>query len=288
MTLRKILVPLTGGERDKAAMKTALTVAQQHKSYVEGLFVRPDPSEALPFMGEGVSGTVIQDIINSSKDAANQAGERAHQTLSQLAGEAGVAEVSTPCGPGECCVRFVEETGPFDDVVARRARLSDLVVFLAGKDEQGAGVSEGLQACLMDAGRPILLAPQSAPESVGDKIVIGWDGGVEAAHAITAAKPFLSRASKVEILNVAKGSLDPALADMLSDFLLLHGVESNEHLIDPASRPIGEVLLEEAEREGCDLLVMGGYGHSRLRELLLGGVTQFILSHATVPVLLAH
>lgn len=288
MTLRKILVPLTGGERDKSALRTALAVAVQHKSYVEGLFVRPDPSEALPFMGEGVSGTVIQDIINSSKEAANQASERARQTLTKLAGEAGVPVVDEPCGPGDTCARFVEGTGPFEDVVSARARLSDLVVFLSGKDERGAGVSEGLQACLMDAGRPILLAPEVAPKSVGNKIVIGWDGGVEAAHAITAAKPFLFAAEKVEILNVSKGELDPTLADLLSDYLKLHGVESNEHLIDPASRPIGEVLLEEADRAGCDLLVMGGYGHSRIRELLLGGVTRFIISHATVPVLLAH
>jgi len=288
MTLRKILVPLTGGERDKPAIRTALTVAALQKSYVEGLFVRPDPSEALPFMGEGVSGTVIQDIINSSKEAASQASENAHKTLSALAGEAGIPEVKSPSGPGEACVRFVEGTGSFEDVVSARARLSDLVVFLSGKDERGAGVSEGLQACLMDVGRPILLAPEEAPKTVGGKIVIGWDGGVEAAHAITAAKPFLLQAEKVEILNVSKGDLDPALADILSDYLALHGVDSTEHLIDPASRPVGEVLLEEAERTNCDLLVMGGYGHSRIRELLLGGVTQFIISHATVPVLLAH
>lgn len=288
MPMRKILVPLTGGERDKSALRTAFAVAAEQKSYVEGLFVRPDPSEALPFMGEGVSGTVIQDIINSSKEAANQASARAHQTLTELAGEAGITEVKTPCGPGEVCARFIEGTGAFEDVVSARARLSDLVVFLSGKDESGGGVSEGLQACLMDAGRPILLAPEEAPRAVGSKIVIGWDGGVEAAHAVTAAKPFLLHADKVEILNVSKDELDPALADMLSDYLALHGVESNEHLIDPASRPIGEVLLEEAERAGCDLLVMGGYGHSRIRELLLGGVTRFVISHTTVPVLLAH
>jgi nucleotide-binding universal stress UspA family protein len=288
MTLRKILVPLTGGDRDAPALQTAFRVASAHSSYVEGLFVRPDPSEALPFMGEGVSGTVIQDIINSSKEAANQAGERARQTFTRIAGEMGVAEVDGPAAPGQTAARFVELSGGFEDVVAGRARLSDLAVFLGGKGDSAAGVGEALQACLMDAGRPILLAPSEAPQSVGGKIVIGWDGGVEAAHAITAAKPFLLAASKVEIINVSKGELDPTLADALSDYLHLHGVESTEHLIDPGARPVGEVLLEAAERAGCDLLVMGGYGHSRIRELLLGGVTRFVISHATVPVLLAH
>ncbi len=288
MTLRKILVPLTGGDRDRSALATALAVAAHHKSYVEGLFIRPDPSQALPFMGEGVSGTVIQDIINAAKEAANQASEQARNSLSEAAARAGVRVVTAPCGPGEACAHFVEDNGPFDEVTAYRARLTDLVVFLAGKEEGGVGVSEALQACLMDAGRPILLAPEEAPGTVASHVLIGWDGGIEAAHAITAAKPFLTQAEKVEILNVAKGDLDPGLADMLADYLLLHGVDSTEHLIDPASRPIGEVLLEEAVRADCDLLVMGGYGHSRIRELLLGGVTRFIISHATVPVLLAH
>lgn len=133
-----------------------------------------------------------------------------------------------------------------------------------------------------------MLAPETAPKTVGTNVVIGWDGSVEAAHAITAARPFLTQAEKVEILNVEKGDLDPAVADMLSDYLELHGIESSEHLIDAGSRPVGEVMLEQASNAGCDLLVMGGYGHSRIRELLLGGVTRFIISHATVPVLLAH
>ncbi len=288
MTLRKILVPLTGGTRDQTALAAALAVAKRHNSYVEGLFIRPDPSEALPFMGEGVSGAVIQDIIAASKDAANQAGERAKASLIEAAAAANVEVVSKPCPPGAPCARLLEATGPFDEVVSYRSRLSDLVVFLAGKEEGAAGVSEALQACLMDAGRPILLAPETAPKTVGTNVVIGWDGSVEAAHAITAARPFLTQAEKVEILNVEKGDLDPAVADMLSDYLELHGIESSEHLIDAGSRPVGEVMLEQASNAGCDLLVMGGYGHSRIRELLLGGVTRFIISHATVPVLLAH
>ena len=288
MTLRKILVPLTGGERDKTALAAAMAVATAHNSYVEGLFIRPDPSEALPFMGEGVSGAVIQDIISASKDAANQAGERARASFAEVAAAAGVEVVSKPRPPGSACARLLEATGAFDEIVSYRSRLSDLVVFLAGKDEGGAGVSEALQACLMDAGRPILLAPETAPKTVGTNVIIGWDGSVEAAHAITAARSFLGKADKVNILNVEKGDLDPAVADMLSDYLQLHGVDSTEHIVDAGSHPIGEVMLEQASDTGCDLLVMGGYGHSRIRELLFGGVTRFIISHSTVPVLLAH
>lgn len=288
MALRKILVPLTGAERDAVPLSTAMTLAVQHKSFVEGLFVRPDPSEALPFMGEGVSGAVVQEIIDAAKDAASQASEKARASLERAAGTAGIDVVTDKPDPGKASTRFVECGGQFDRAVSRRSRLADLVVFLAGAEDQGAGVSEALQACLMDAGRPILLAPEEAPKSIGTKIVIGWDGSVEAAHAVIAAQPFLADADDVTILNVSKGELDPSLADMLADYLALHGVESTEHLVDPGHKPIGEVLLHEAANADADLLVMGGYGHSRIRELLLGGATQFVLSHASVPVLLAH
>ncbi len=288
MALRKILVPLTGADRDAVPLATAMAVANAQKSFVEGLFVRPDAAEALPFMGEGVSGAVVQDIIDTAREAADNAGEKALANLTRAAGKAGIAMVKGATGPGEAAAHFCDIKGHFDQVVSRRSRLSDLVVFLAGPGDQGAGVSEALQACLMDAGRPILLAPQEAPKTVGTKIVIGWDGSVESAHAVTAAQPFLASADEVEILNVSKGELDPTIADMLADYLALHGIETREHLVDPGNKPIGEVLLEEAAREGADLLVMGGYGHSRIRELLLGGATRFVLSHASVPVLLAH
>ena len=87
---------------------------------------------------------------------------------------------------------------------------------------------------------------------------------------------------------VGKKALDPGPSNMLADYLALHGITAEEHLIDAQNRPIGSVLLEEAEKLGADLLVVGGYGHSRLREFILGGVTRGMLASMTVPCFMSH
>jgi nucleotide-binding universal stress UspA family protein len=134
----------------------------------------------------------------------------------------------------------------------------------------------------------VLLAPKKAWSPVGGSVCIGWDDSPEASSAVIAALPFLEKARNVTILCVGGKELDPGPGSTLADYLALHGVVADVHLVDAGSRAVGEVLLEHAEQAKADLLVMGGYGHSRLREFLIGGVTQHVRAHATIPVLMAH
>lgn len=288
MTIRKILVPLTGSERDQGALATAFSFARWLDAHVEGLFVRPDPTETLPYMGEGVAGPVIQDIMNAAREAADQASGRASSMLYDAAGAAGVPLVDRPHGPGQVTASFAEDTGHFSDIVANHSMLADLVLFVSGSDDEGTGLGDALQDCLMSGGRPILLAPTTPATAPGNIISIGWDGSAEAALAIRTALPFLSRANAIHVLNVRSGRIDTELNDRLSAYLAYHGLEASEHVIQPEGRAIGEVLLSESEKCGSNLLVMGGYGHSRIRELLLGGVTRHVLSHSSIPVLMVH
>jgi nucleotide-binding universal stress UspA family protein len=133
-----------------------------------------------------------------------------------------------------------------------------------------------------------LLVPRSVAAIAGAKIAIGWDGGAAAAHAISASIPLLKRAESIEILNISSGPIDTVQLDRLRDYLALHGLQAVEHGINPGSQGTAVTLIDAAERTGAGLLVMGGYEHSRLREIALGGVTRHIIAHATMPVLLAH
>ncbi len=286
--MRKILVPLTGGDRDTGALTTAMVVAVDLKAHVEGLFVRPDPAESLPFMGEGVAGPVIQDILMASKEAADNAANRAKASLTAIAGEAGVPIIDAPRGPGAPSASFAEDIGPFATIVGNKSLLSDLIVFENRQEDEGYGIGDALQECLMSRGRPILLSPPSVPAHLGRNATIGWDGSAEAAHAVRAAMPFLVNAERIQILNITSGSKDSSLTDTLADYLTYRGLESIEHVVDPQGRPIGEVLIDESVRAHSDLLIIGGYGHSRIRELLMGGATRHVISHATLPVLMAH
>ncbi len=289
MPIRKILVPLGGTDRDALALTTAAVVAQHLEAHLEALFVRPPPSEALPFMGEGIAGPVIQDILTAAREAADHAVTRAREQLEALSHSTGLPIIDAPRGPGAASLSFAEETGPFADVVGARALLSDLVAFMTPRDDEGIGLSSAFQQCLMSSGRPIFLVPDEVPITrIGEAVTIGWDGSSEAAHAVHNAMPFLQSARRIDILNVTSGPKDTSLTDRLSEYLTYHGLNSLEHVVDPEGRPTGDVLIEQARSMGSDMIVMGGYGHSRIRELIIGGATRHVLFHAPMPILLAH
>jgi hypothetical protein len=134
----------------------------------------------------------------------------------------------------------------------------------------------------------LLVLPQGSAEVVGKKVVIGWDGGRAASHAVFAALPLLCRASAVEILTIGSGTAERVLMDNLTRYLRMHGVQATQHAVNPGTMDFGYTLADAAKRAGAGLLVVGGYGHSRLREFVLGGVTRHLLANATLPIFMAH
>lgn len=176
------------------------------------------------------------------------------------------------------------------DVVAAEARLRDLAVvpLIAGSDS-GAAMAE---AAVFGSGRPCLLLPAAAGRPAAlDTIAIAWDFGRAAARAVHDALPLLRRASQVRVLTVAGEKVIRArhtAADLVA-YLDRHGIAAT--IVDEvaaAGRPVGAVLDAYAAETAADLLVMGAYGHSRMREFILGGATRAVLRTASVPTLLSH
>ena len=287
MAVRKILVPLSGEAAEAEVLGTAMTVAKRFGAQIMGLFVRADPINALPYLGEGTSGQVIEQLMQASKEGADRLSNTARTIFADAAHRAGLPLVEGSGGATMPSARFADVMGYRDLVIAAHSRLSDMVVF--GEGNASASGDNTLEAAMMSAGRPVFIAPQKGAPEVGRTIAIGWDDSAMAAHAITAALPFLEKASSVTILCIGEQGLDPAPGNLLADYLSLHGIAAGIHLAEKTDgRSVGGVLLEQAEKLGADLLVMGGYGHSRLREFIIGGATQHIRSHATIPVLMAH
>lgn len=286
MPIRKVLVPVHGTESDKPVLNAALLVAKKFGAQAKVLFVRPDPSEALPYLGDGVSGQVIEDLLQAAKEGSDAAVAAAKRSMESEASAAGLP-VLTDTGTLPSA-RFGEATGRRDLVVAEESRLSDLVMFSGSEIEDGIAGGDALEGALMSADRPVLIAPKSAAASIGDNILIGWDGSLQASAAVTAAIPFIEKAAKVTILCIDEGDDDGVPNSVLENYLALHGATVNFRFVKADGRAVGEVLLEEAASAGADLLVMGGYGHSRLREFLFGGATQHVRAHTSVPVLMAH
>jgi nucleotide-binding universal stress UspA family protein len=289
MSFAKILAPLTGGPRDAAVLATAFAAAKPFAAHVEALFVRPDPAEAMPFFGDGVSGAVLQEIVDVAKEASDKAVEQVRATLAAEASAAGAEVVDAPVPKHEGISASLRElSGNFADRLTAEARLCDLVVFGPLREGDRAGLMEAFEAVLLDTGRPVLLTAERTPASIGTRVAIGCDGTVASAHAVTAALPFLRRAETVALFTVKRGEEKAGVCAEVKDYLALHGVDAREKTVEPGARAAGEAILDAAVQCGADLLVLGGYAQSRLKQTLFGSVTRHVVSHAQLPLFLVH
>ena len=174
---------------------------------------------------------------------------------------------------------------------ASLARRFDLSIVGQAEPEQPALDGLIVEAALFDSGRPMLVVPYIQRNGLKlDRILLCWDGSRSAARAAADALPFLRRAKLVEVVTVAS---EPAKSDEMpgadiAHHLARHGVKVELKRIVTAETDVASTILSHAADSSADFLVMGGYGHSRLREFILGGVTREILASMTVPVLMSH
>ncbi len=162
------------------------------------------------------------------------------------------------------------------------------MIFGRAEGDASPDLAAVLEATLLSAGRPLLLVPPTPPATVGERLAIAWNGGAEAARAVAGALPFLDTAKTVHVLTAATRRTDPEVAQDLLGYLQWRGIAAERQAVTITDEPVAEALLQAASGAGADLLVMGGYGRTRLSELVLGGVTRHVLSHPTMPLLMAH
>lgn len=282
MSYRTILVQADQSSNCAERVRLAIELAQQHDAHLAGIAVTGGVAQfAYPGAwvadGGGYSAflTAHLDILRQQADAAVAAFEDAIRNQQLRSHESTVID---------------DEAGV---ALSLRGRYSDLVVIGQSRpDEPRPAVPPDLpQYVIMGGGCPVLLVPFLGTfPSIGRHPIVAWDGGLSAAHAVRGALPMLTRAEQVDVV-VFTGDLADISGDNPGDdialFLARHDVKVN--VIRSDSRiDDGAVLLSMAQDRGADLVVMGGYGHTRLREFVMGGVTRTVLRSMTLPVLMAH
>jgi nucleotide-binding universal stress UspA family protein len=141
---------------------------------------------------------------------------------------------------------------------------------------------------LFDSGRPVLIAPRQAPATIGTRVAVAWNGSAESAAAVAAALPWLHRAQAVRILCSDDYQRRGPGAEGIRAYLRWHGIEAEVVPFKPTTREVGAGLLGAARDFGADLMCQGAYSHSRLRQLILGGVTRHVLENADLPILMCR
>ncbi|MCK6451278.1 MAG: universal stress protein [Alphaproteobacteria bacterium] len=289
MPIKSILAVLSGGPTDRISLNTAHAVAATFDSHIDALHAKGDPRDAIPVIGEGMSGPLVEEILQVAERDSNTRSQRAREAYDTWRKEHNVPVVDSPPPPGSISCAWREEQGSEEDVVTRRGRVTDLIVVARPADAKDLVTETVVEAVLFDTGRPVLVAPPEPPASMAQRVAIFWNGSVQVARAIGFAMPLLRRASHVEILTADEAKHAEASSDAgLVRHLGWHNVRAEVKRFRPAPRSTGEALLAQSYEGNADLLVMGAFTQSRLRQIILGGVTRKVLAEAKVPVLMAH
>jgi nucleotide-binding universal stress UspA family protein len=286
MAIRKLLLPLTGTAAGESALATALIAARLWNAHVFALHVRADSRDVAPLAGEGLSGAMIQEMMQATD---KESGERSSAVRAMFDRFVATADITLAQPTGNAdhpTASFMTMTGREEDVVAQQARLADLTIVPHPESGDDASSSDALHAVLFDSGRPVLIAPHRVPTTLGTRICVAWNGTAESAAAVQAALPWLERAQAVRILSADEYQRSGPPARELEAYLALHGVHAELATFRPLDREVGAGMLAAAREFGADLLTMGAYSHSRLRQLILGGVTRHVLERADLPVIM--
>ncbi len=294
MAMTTVMVLVESSPKGRWAIETAFLAARREGGHVVGLYPVP-PSERLSPEKMMLSraalagpGTDVREMLDLAERKGGAGVDAAESTFVEVAEAFGATMQERPPNRGILTAYFKALPAGRADEVAEQGRVFDLVAVRQPRDDPDHWVRNILRAVLFKAGRPVLVAPPKAPATVGKRPLIAWNGSALSARAAAIARNFFTGAREVGILSVrTKDWWGPSAQD-LADYIAWHNIKATVIEAEQANRRLGEVFLGQAEAFEADLLVMGAYSQSPFRESLTGGLTNHVLSHAEVPILMTH
>jgi len=274
--IKDVVVNLSSRSKQDFASDYAISTAAAFGAHVVGIAFVYDA-----IIPDGMFGGVPVELIEMQREESGKLAAGAVQRFQASAKKAGISVES----------RTMDATvGGGATVFAELARRFDLAVVGQAQEESSASDELMIEAVLFETGRPILVVPYIQKQGLKlDRVMVCWDGGRAAARAIADAMPFLERAKAVELVIVTEEhKREEITGASMIEHLSRHGIAAKAKRMSRGDLSVDNVILSYAADSGADFMVMGGYGHSRLREFLLGGMTRGILNSMTIPVLMSH
>ncbi len=291
--IKTILVPVAGVAADRSVLQTALAAARPFAAHLEIVHIRPDPLRVLTMTAaDQSSAAALGALMDRLEREAKARREKAKASFQAFCAAERIEVREKPSAMNAVSAAWREEQANEFEGVTQLGRYFDLIVIGRRPDLEGSATAT-LEAALLGSGRPLLIAPPIAPRTLENTVTVAWKDTPEAARAVSAAMPFLKNAQQVVIVEVHEGehrgegsrisSIEPVIAQ-----LAWHGIKATGKIVASGKRPGAEMLLATAKVTSADLVVMGGYGHSRVREMVLGGFTRHVIRTAELPVLMSH
>ncbi|MGE5268818.1 MAG: universal stress protein [Thiohalocapsa sp.] len=290
--IKTILVATSGTDSDVATLTAALSVARGFAAHLDALHVRLDAVATAAAMAVDTgAGVLTAGLVDRLEHDASEREARARDIFARFCAGANLAAASVPTAAAAApsaespSAEFHVEIGDEARWITAYGTAADLIVARRGGGED-VPTQSTLEAALFDTGRPILIPAAAAMPESFKRIAIAWKPTPQAARAVALALPFLMRAEQVLVVSVEEDA-ESHDTDHLVRNLGWHGFAVTAARVPPGHSGAAASLLAAVSGR-ADLLVMGGYGHSRLREWVFGGFTQHVLADAPLPVLIAH
>lgn len=285
MSLKDLLVQLDASPESDTRLDFAVALAQRHGAHLTGLYIIETATSLAFAVADPSGGTdvaIVEEMVTRLHSLALADSKTVATKFQERLRREGIT--------GEW--RLVE--GMAAETAALHARYADLTIVGQANPEKPLSGNAGIaQEVLLTSGRPVLIIPYNAHyKSLGKSVLIGWKSSREAARAVNDALPLIATADNVTILAINPksgigGDGDLPGADMALH-LARHGITAQAAHTVAEDVAAADVLLNQASDMGADLIVIGGYGHSRTREFVFGGVTRDLLREMTVPILMSH
>jgi nucleotide-binding universal stress UspA family protein len=275
--IKDIVVNLTGGAPQEFAADYAISLAKLFDAHIAGIgFIYE------PVIPGSVLGGIPTDLIEAQREENTKAAKAATDRFAAAASQAGLAAE----------VRILDASvAGAADLFGRIARRFDVAVVGQARPKEGASEELLIEGALFESGRPVVVVPYVQTRAVTlERVLVCWDGSRPATRAIADALPFLRLAKAIDIVAVSgeRGKGSELVGTNMARHLARHGLKVELKRVSAGDVDVPSAIRAHAAETGADFMVMGGYGHSRLREFILGGVTRTILTSSTIPVLMSH
>ncbi len=286
-----IFMPFNGNDQELAALETAFNLAKKWKAHVAVWHILPNPEEIMITYSSFIMGSPYFPNESSYAELL-KLNEKSHQETLQkfikTAKKSGIPCEDCP-GKNAASASFHATVDGAEKIIPRQGRLSDLII-MSRLPEQNLMYDEIIHSALFETGRPVLIVPPGeTAKTLNGKTVIAWNGSRECIHAVTASFPFLVSGNVKILTGESDDWKTPAVMPHdLAEYLEKHGIHADTLLPWINETPLPAVILNSARKLDAGLIVMGAYSHSRMREMIMGGVTAHMLKHADVPILMMH
>ncbi|UCC55534.1 MAG: universal stress protein [Gammaproteobacteria bacterium] len=289
MGIKTILVPIDGSKNSFAALERAFVVANRFGSHIKALHVMLPPTDGTATGFYNLPANLRKSAESEAEKAAIQKAEELQEQFETYCSDHNIPISKRPTRQGGPSAVWKQEFGYVDDVLIHHGLVSDVIAVSRPTIRKGTlrrePLGRAIEAILLRTGRPVLINPPKSVAKKYTRVAIGWNDSIECSRALAMTMPWLVEMDEITVL-ITKDR--ESSVKTLIEYLAWHNVKADIALLDDKGEWVGEALLNVSNEIDAEFLIVGGFSHTRAREVLFGGVTRHLLMNSNIVTIMVH